>query len=232
LEHFTHIASHDLREPLRQISNFAQLFESTQKNLDAESISYLQAISRGAMRMQRLLDMLREYSRLDKDGDIPLENEDLNDIVKSVEEDLVDEIKRTGAQISVGELPELPVVRGQIALVFQNLIGNSLKYRQDGVVPNIRIEAARKDYEWVFSVSDNGIGFEPQYNEKIFIMFERLHGGDKYPGDGMGLAICRKVVEKHGGRIWADSKLGKGATFYFTLPVDLEMAKLAAKETP
>jgi len=221
LEHFTHIASHDLREPLRKIINFTQLFQNSQKSLDKDSQYYLQAISDSSVRMYRLLNILMEYSRLDR-KDSPFETADLKNIVETAEADLSDEIQKTGARITVGPLPEMTVIKEQMALVFHNLIGNSLKYRKDEGVPEIHIEAARKDFEWIFSVSDNGIGFDPGQSEKIFIMFERLHGNEKYPGDGMGLTICRKIIETHGGRIWAEAKPGQGAVFYFTLPLDRE----------
>jgi signal transduction histidine kinase len=221
LEHFTHIASHDLREPLRKIINFTQLFQNSQKNLDKDSQYYLQAISDSSVRMYRLLNILMEYSRLDR-KDSPFETADLKKIVETAEENLSEEIQKTGARITVGPLPEMTVIKEQVALVFQNLIGNSLKYRKDEGIPEIHIEAVKKDFEWVFSVSDNGIGFDPGQNEKIFIMFERLHGNEKYPGDGMGLTICRKIIETHGGRIWAEAKPGEGAVFYFTLPLDRE----------
>jgi signal transduction histidine kinase len=227
LEHFTHIASHDLREPLRKIVNFVQIFKSAQTRLDAESEGYLQSISKAAGRMYRLLDLLMDYSRLDR-GAAVFEKENLAEVVQTLREDLGDEIRQAGATLTVGELPRLPVISGQMSLVFQNLIGNSLKYRKEGTPPQIRIEAVRKDLEWVFSVSDNGIGFDPAQSEKIFIMFERLHGDGKYPGDGMGLAIVRKIVEKHGGRIWAESRPDEGAVFYFTLPLDRERAEVPA----
>jgi len=219
LEHFTHIASHDLREPLRKIVNFVQLFRAGQKNLDPEAESYLRAIVEGSQRMYRLLNILMEYSRLDKDVNY-FEPADLKTLVETVEEDLSESIRQSGAQIILGDLPTLPVMAGQLSLVFQNLIGNSIKYHKDQVAPVIHIGARKNDIEWVFSVSDNGIGFDPDHSEKIFIMFERLHGKEKYPGDGMGLAICRKIIEKHGGKIWAEGKPEEGSTFYFTLPID------------
>ncbi len=219
LEHFTHIASHDLREPLRKIVNFVQLFRASQKNLDQEAEGYLRAIVEGSQRMYRLLNILMEYSRLDKDVNY-FEPVDMKTLVETVEEDLSESIRQSGARITVGDLPTLPVMGGQLSLVFQNLIGNSIKYHKDQAPPVIHIDAKKNDIEWIFSVSDNGIGFDPSYSEKIFIMFERLHGNEKYPGDGMGLAICRKIIEKHGGKIWAEARPEEGSTFYFTLPID------------
>jgi light-regulated signal transduction histidine kinase (bacteriophytochrome) len=177
--------------------------------------------------MYRLLDLLMDYSRLDRAAAV-FGRENLAEVVQTLQEDMGDEIRQAGATLTVGELPRLPVISGQMSLVFQNLISNSLKYRKQGTAPQIRIEAVRKDLEWVFSVTDNGIGFDPAHSEKIFIMFERLHGTEKYPGDGMGLAIARKIVEKHGGRIWAESRPGEGAVFYFTLPLDRERAEVPA----
>jgi light-regulated signal transduction histidine kinase (bacteriophytochrome) len=228
LEHFTHIASHDLREPLRKIINFIQLFQNSQKNLDKDSQYYLQAISDSSVRMYRLLNILMEYSRLDRKAS-PFETVDLSKVVERVEENLSEEIQITGARITVDSLPEITVIKEQMSLVFQNLIGNSLKYRKDGVIPEIHVGVVKKEFEWVFSVSDNGIGFDPSQSEKIFIMFERLYGNDQYPGDGMGLAICRKIIETHGGKIWAESKPGEGAVFYFTLPLDLEPQRSGLK---
>ncbi len=221
LEHFTHIASHDLREPLRKIINFIQLFENGQKDLDADSQFYLRTIRDSATRMHRLLDVLMEYSRLDRpDGSFATAS--LGEILENAEEDLSEEIARTGAKITAGPLPDLTVIKDQIRLVFQNLIANSLKYRKAEGIPEIHIEAKKKEFEWVFSVKDNGIGFDPAQGEKIFIMFERLHGNEKYPGEGMGLTICRKIIETHGGRMWANGYPDKGATFYFTLPLEKE----------
>jgi len=225
LEHFTHIASHDLREPLRKIINFVQLFEANQKNLDQESESYLRSISKAALRMYRLLDVLMEYSRLDRENS-HFETSNIDELVKSVELDLEEEIQSSGARITIGAMPELTIMADQIALVFKNLINNSLKYRKDSGIPIIKVDAKRNDIEWVFSVSDNGIGFDPAQSEKIFIMFERLHGTEKYQGDGMGLAICRKIIERHGGKIWAESKPGEGSVFYFTLPLEREKQKV------
>jgi signal transduction histidine kinase len=217
LEQFTHIASHDLREPLRKISSFANLFvDKHQGQLDGESTGYLEVISRSANHMMQLLDSLMEYSRLDKERPL-VEKADLNWILNRVLEGFALDVKETGARITVGDLPALRAVPEQMGTVFRNLIGNSFKYHNEKQPPEIRIGAEQKGGEWVFSVVDNGIGFDPAHAERIFIMFERLHGREKYKGDGMGLAICRKIIENHGGRIWAESEPGKGASFYFTL---------------
>jgi len=217
LEQFTHIASHDLREPLRKIVSFTRLFEEKMQNkVDEETAGYLEVITRSATRMVGLMDLLMEFSRLDKDTPI-MDRADLNGVLKNVLDGFALELKQTGCRITAQELPVVRAAPGQIALVLQNLIGNSLKYRSGTTPPEIKIGAMKRRSEWIFSVEDNGIGFEPEQAENIFIMFERLHSREKYPGEGMGLAICRKIVENHGGRIWAEAQPGKGASFHFTL---------------
>ncbi|HUO56703.1 MAG TPA: ATP-binding protein, partial [bacterium] len=219
LEHFTHIASHDLREPLRKITTFVSLFKEDQLGLPEESSRYLDAISRAAGRMTRLLDSLIEYARLE-DHREAYQRSPLSEVVREA----LGGLELGDAEVEVGDLPALEVHPGQMEVVFLNLIGNALKYRREGVAPRVRVGAERRDFEWVFSVSDNGMGFDGEMSERIFIMFERLHGQDRIPGEGMGLAICRRIIENHGGRIWAESAIGRGSTFYFTLLADREGA--------
>jgi light-regulated signal transduction histidine kinase (bacteriophytochrome) len=221
LEHFTHIASHDLREPLRKIINFVQLFLANRKEPEPESEGYLRAISKSAMRMYKLLDSLIEYSRLEKE-EPAREKKGLGVILEEVLKDLAPDLQAVQAEVSTGVLPDLEVHPSQIAVVFSNLIGNSLKYRREEHPPRIRVEARKNGFEWVITLSDNGIGFDPAQSDHIFIMFERLHGNEKYQGEGMGLAICRRIIENHGGRIWADSRPGQGSNFHFTLLEDRE----------
>ncbi len=229
LEHFTHIASHDLREPLRKIVTFVELFQGSQKDLDQESENYLRAISGAAMRMSRLLDSLIEYSRSGQEGGA-FTKSPLDKILVQVLAGLEGDIQAAKAEITADPLPELEVHPSQIASVFNNLIGNALKYRREDRPPQIKIEAKRLEFEWLFTVTDNGIGFEPNQSDKIFLMFERLHGLGKYPGEGMGLAICRRIIEFYGGRIWADSKPGQGSTFSFTLLAEREKAGSSKKD--
>ncbi len=216
LEQFTHIASHDLREPLRKIISFVGLFQDSQPNLDKESENYLKVISEAAKRMHRLLDALLDYAKLEKEETLP-EKISMNEVLQTVLKDLGSELAAAGGEVQAGNLPDLEAHPFQVALVFSNLLDNALKYRRDQRPLRVKVEAVQKGVEWVFSVADNGIGFDPDQSDRIFVMFERLHGNEKYRGEGMGLAICRRVVEKHGGRIWAESKPGEGSTFYFTL---------------
>jgi signal transduction histidine kinase len=223
LEQFTHIASHDLREPLRKVVNFIEIFTARNPGLDAASLKYLAAVTQSATRMYRLLDALIEYARVEWPHHAA-QRVSLVPIVHDVITDLCEQIDAAGADVTVGELPEVAANPGQISLLFRNLITNSLKYRSERR-PEIRVTATRNDVEWIFSVADNGIGFEPKHSEKIFIMFERLHSQERYAGDGMGLAICRRIVERHGGRIWAESEPDRGAIFSFSIPDTLTRAE-------
>jgi light-regulated signal transduction histidine kinase (bacteriophytochrome) len=157
------------------------------------------------------------YSRVGK-GELTVEPTDLEAIVNRSLNDLNLAIRENNAQITVKPLPTVTANPQQMMQLFQNLIANALKFRGEAP-PSILIQAELKHEEWLFSVQDNGIGIKPQYLERIFVIFQRLHSRDKYPGTGIGLAICRKIVERHGGRIWVESELGRGTTFYFTLPV-------------
>jgi light-regulated signal transduction histidine kinase (bacteriophytochrome) len=217
LEQFTHIASHDLREPLRKMVSFIELFTARNPGIDAASARYLRSVAQSATRMYHLLDTLIDYARVDR-AKPPTMPVNLRRVIDDVTSELSEAIEASGAEIVVGDVPELDANAGQFALLFKNLIGNSLRYRSDQRRPVIRIAATRTDVEWIVSVADNGIGFEPKYCERIFIMFERLHGHERYSGDGMGLAICRRIVEQHGGRIWAESEPDHGAVFSFSIP--------------
>jgi signal transduction histidine kinase len=217
LEQFTHIASHDLREPLRKVVNFVEIFKIRNPNLDEVSARYLGTVADSATRMYHLLDTLIEHARVEHAQFTP-EPVDLRRLVDDVTRDLSAAIEDAGAEVIVGELPEIRAHPGQMAILFKNVMANSLKYRSSDRTPLIRISATRTDVEWILSVADNGIGFEPKHHDRIFIMFERLHGQETYSGDGMGLAICRRIVEQHGGRMWAESEPGRGAVFHFSLP--------------
>lgn len=217
LEHFAYVASHDLQEPLRKISGFASFLEKRYRGrLDADADRYIDYIVDGARRMRALINDLLAYSRITTRGG-EFAAVDCNAVVGRVLEDMELSIKESGASVSCRGLPTVMADGAQLALVFQNLMGNALKFHGEET-PRIAVSAERRGARWLFSVSDNGIGIEPGDLERVFLMFQRLHGRGEYPGTGMGLAICRKVLERHGGRIWAESEPGGGSTFYFTLP--------------
>ena len=217
LEHFAYIASHDLREPLRKIKSFTDLLvEDYRGQLDAQADKYLDYISDGSVRMQNLIKDLLTYSRLGR-SELILEPTDLGKILEQVLSDLSVAIEENKAEIVADSLPTIQANPQQIAQLFQNLISNALKFRSD-VPPQIRIEAQLQQSEWLISIRDNGIGIKPQYTERIFEIFQRLHAREKYSGTGIGLAVCRKIVERHGGRIWLESEPTQGSTFYFTVP--------------
>jgi PAS domain S-box-containing protein len=217
LEQFAYVASHDLQEPLRMVGSFMQLLERKYKGrLDEQADKYIHFAVDGARRMQDLIRDLLKYSRVAR-GDLLREPVDCGRLLDGVRANLRVAIAESGARIEAGPLPAVEAIPSLLSQVFQNLIDNAIKYRGDRP-PEIRIRAGVKDGRWVFSVSDNGIGIEPQHLERIFVIFQRLHPRDRYPGSGIGLAITKKIVERHGGRIWAESRPGEGSTFFFTLP--------------
>ena len=219
LEQFAYVSSHDLQEPLRMITSYLQLLQRKyQGNLDDKADKYINFAVDGAVRMQNLIIDLLEYSRVDTGDDEP-GSIDCKFILNKVLFDIKAVIKENNATISHDPLPEVMADSTQIVQVFQNLIINGIKFHGEEA-PKIHISAEKIANEWVFSVQDNGIGIDQQYSERIFEIFKRLNSRDRYPGTGMGLAICKKIVERHGGRIWVESKLGKGSTFYFTLPIN------------
>jgi signal transduction histidine kinase len=217
LEEFAYIASHDLQAPLRRITGFAQLLAERYKGrLDADADDYIERISASTTRMQRLIQDLLTYSRA---GSKELERGrvDAGKVLREVLADLEASIRDAGADVSAGALPVVTADAGQLSRLFQNLIGNAVKFRSPDRQARVRVSARRAGGEWVFSVADNGIGIEPQFAADVFKMFRRLHAASAYPGTGIGLAVARKIVERHGGRIWVESQPGKGATFHFTL---------------
>ncbi len=218
LERFAYMASHDLQEPLRMVSNFTQLLEKQySEKLDARALEYIEYASSGAVRMQRLVRDLLEYARIGNEAE-SFELIDLNGLKTSIQENLSASIEHTEAVIEWAVLPAILAEPVRISSVFQNLIGNAIKYRKPDVAPKISITAELVSEQWIFSVSDNGIGMKQQYCEKIFEPFKRLHRKEEYSGTGMGLTICRKIIERLGGKIWATSELGQGSTFHFSLP--------------
>lgn len=217
LEEFAYISSHDLQEPLRQVANFSEMLATEyQERLDERALRYFGYITTGARRMQVLVNDLLSYSRVGQ-AEIPKVPASLEDILKATLNDLETLIRESGADISFDPLPTLKVHPNQMALLLQNLLVNSIKFHNEKS-PRIHLSARQQGGEWEISIRDNGIGFDPQYAESIFKVFKRMHSQEKYPGTGIGLAICKKIVERHSGRIWAESQLDRGATFYFTIP--------------
>ena len=222
LEKFAYVASHDLQEPLRMVSSFVQLLGKRYKGkLDQDADDFINFAVDGANRMQILITDLLAYSRVGRRGKKFIETSCEAALDRALF-NLQAVIERSGAVVTRDLLPEVMGEGSQLTQLFQNLIGNAVKFCKDRT-PRIHISAERKKNEWVFSVRDNGIGIEPEYSERIFSIFQRLHGRQEYQGTGIGLAICRKVVERHGGRIWVESEPGSGSTFYFTIPAQREI---------
>jgi PAS domain S-box-containing protein len=217
LERFAYVASHDLREPLRMVVSYSQLLEKNYKGrLDADADEFIHYIVEGGTRMDALVSDLLEFSRVGSRGK-PFERTDMNGVVEKTLLGLSVAIRESRAKIEVGHLPEVRVDRIQMMHLFQNLIENAIKFRGKDD-PEIRIDAVMGDGVWIFSVKDSGIGIDPEFHDKIFDLFQRLHTREDYSGTGIGLAICKRIVERHGGRIWVESEEGKGSAFNFTIP--------------
>ena len=217
LEQFAYVASHDLQEPLRMVASYTQLLaERYQGKLDETADKYIAYASEGALRMQQLIHDLLAFSRVGRSG-AACQSLDCNAIMDEVLLSLSAAVKESGAVVTFDNLPRVWADRPLIAQVFQNLIGNAIKFRGKAV-PEIKVRAEATGAHWSFSFSDNGIGIAPEYAENIFVVFQRLHARTEYPGNGIGLAICKKIVERYGGRIWVEGQVGKGSTFKFTLP--------------
>jgi signal transduction histidine kinase len=217
LEQFAYVASHDLQEPLRVVAGYLQLLERRYKGrLDSDADEFIAFAVDAAKRMQNLINDLLAYSRIGRKIR-PFEATDASRIVAEAKRNLAMLIEETKAEVVAGELPQIWGDAAQLVLVFQNLISNGIKFHSD-VSPRIDINAKDCGEMWEFSVRDNGIGIDPQYSKRIFLIFQRLHTREEYPGTGIGLAICQKIVEYHGGKIWVESEEGKGTTFHFTLP--------------
>jgi light-regulated signal transduction histidine kinase (bacteriophytochrome) len=222
LDQFAYIASHDLLEPLRMVSSFVQLLERRYKGrLDQDADDFIKYAVDGANRMQSLITDLLAYSRVGSLG------KELKAVSSEVALDralsnLLVGIEQSGAVVTRGPLPAVMGDDIQLVQLFQNLIGNAVKF-SGGRAPRIHVAADRQGDAWVFSIRDDGIGIAPECFERIFSIFQRLHDRKDYPGTGVGLAICKKIVERHGGRIWVESRQGAGSTFYFTIPEQREV---------
>lgn len=217
LRQFAYVASHDLKEPLRMTNCYVQLLEMQYKDqLDETAMSYIKLASEGVYRMNDLIEALLEHSSINREGQ-EFEQTDLNTVLEKTLTILQPQITTLQATLIYPNLPTLAVDEHQIGRLFQNLISNALKYHDPNRSPKIVVKAEQKEDLWQFSVKDNGIGIEEKYWQKIFAIFQRLHSRDRYAGTGIGLSICKKIVERHGGTIWAKSKIGVGTTVYFTL---------------
>ncbi|MEQ8382723.1 MAG: PAS domain S-box protein [Coleofasciculus sp. A1-SPW-01] len=218
LEQFAYVASHDLREPLRKIRSYSDLLvKRYQGQLDERADKYIGYITDSVIRMQALITDLLTYSRVSR-NELVLEPTDLGEILQQTLTDLSPAIEENQAIINTTHLPIVQANSLQIRQVLQNLIANAIKFSREQP-PQIDIKADCQDNFWQISIQDNGIGIDPSYSDRIFAIFQRLHYREEYPGTGIGLAICQKIVERHGGKIWVESELGQGSTFYFTLPV-------------
>jgi PAS domain S-box-containing protein len=216
LEQFAYVASHDLQEPLRMVTSFTQLMVDRYGNkLGPDADEFIDYIVDGARRMSRLINDLLEYSRVGTRGKL-LGPTDCAAVFEMARDNLRAAIEESGAVVTADPLPTVLGDETQLVQLFQNLIGNSIKFRAGRSI-QVHVGAERQDGQWLFRVADNGIGIEPQYAERIFVIFQRLHSRTEYPGTGIGLAICKKIVERHGGRIWVESQVGEGSTFYFLL---------------
>ncbi|MGZ7120273.1 MAG: sensor histidine kinase, partial [Methanobacterium sp.] len=224
LQSFAYITSHDLQEPLRSIASYAQLIKRRYKGrLDSDADEFIDFMVAGATRMKEQIQGLFEYSRIDQ-ADIDFKETDMDLIVERAVSNLNFAVDESKAEITYDNLPTVNVDPDQIVSVLQNFIGNAIKFRKPQFPPRIHISAEKdfKKHEWVFKVIDNGIGMESQYTDNIFEVFKRIHPIGEYKGTGIGLAIAKRIIERHGGRIWVESELGVGSVFYFSIPIRRE----------
>jgi signal transduction histidine kinase len=218
LEQFAYVASHDLQEPLRMVAAYTQLLSERYKGqLDANADKFLGYATEGALRMQVLIQDLLAFSRVGRAGSASAEV-DCNGVMREVLQTLASAIQESGAGVDSADLPVVWADRTQMTQVFQNLIANAIKFHGTEP-PKISVQSEKQEKEWLFTVSDNGIGIAAESAENIFVVFQRLHARTEYPGNGIGLSICKKIIERGGGRIWVESEVGCGSAFKFTLPL-------------
>jgi light-regulated signal transduction histidine kinase (bacteriophytochrome) len=217
LEEFAYVASHDLQEPLRMVNIYTELILDEIGPGGTEMGQYAQFVRQGVARMEGLIHDLLTFSRAVHSDHLPVGTADLSEALGEALAVLKSRMEECGAVIEAEHLPKVRGDARQIAHVFQNLVSNALKYSKKGIAPLVHVSARQDANFWIIAIRDNGIGFEPQYAERIFGLFKRLYK-EEYPGTGLGLAICKRIVERYGGRIWAEGRPGDGATFYFTMP--------------
>lgn len=220
LEQFAYVASHDLQEPLRMVSSYTKLLERRYRDqLDGDALEFIEYAVDGAERMQRLIQDMLAYSRVTTKGR-PLAQLDAHEAFGEAVANLKTAIEEAGALVSTADLPRVRGDHTQVVQLFQNLIGNGIKFRRPDVTPHIHVSVSRTPDEeglWTFQVDDNGIGIDPKYADRVFVIFQRLHGRGDYPGTGIGLALCKRIVERHGGAIWLAPKNGPGTSIGFKL---------------
>lgn len=222
LEQFAYVSSHDLQEPLRMVASYVQLLEKKYKGkLDEQADKYITYAVEGAVRMQKLIEGLLQYSRIATRG-ADFRPVDMNKVSDSAVANLTIAIRESRAAITKDDLPTVLGDETQLIQLLQNLIGNAMKFRKPDVPPAVHVSAKSEAGEWVFSVSDNGIGIKPEHFDRIFLIFQRLHTRQEHPGTGIGLALCKRIVERHHGRIWVKSTPREGTTFFFTIPLAAE----------
>lgn len=230
LEQFAYVASHDLQEPLRMVASYTQLLRERYrgKALDTDAEEFLGYATEGAERMRGMIDNLLAYSRLETRGR-PFEPISMEEVLSTAVKNLDPAIRASGGRVDHEPLPDLVGDASQLVQLFQNLIANALKFRGPSP-PEVQISAVRRPSEWLFSVRDNGLGIAPANQERVFVLFQRLHSRSEYPGSGIGLSTCRKVVERHGGRLWVESRgiPGDGSDFRFTLPIGTDPPRRTA----
>jgi signal transduction histidine kinase len=219
LEQFAYVASHDLQEPLRMVTAYTQLLaECYRGKLDESADKFIGYASEGAMRMQVLIQDLLAFSRIGRSG-VASANVNCNAVMQDVLQTLSSAIQECGACVTWAGLPEIWADRTQMTQVFQNLVGNAIKFRGE-VPPEVSVRAEKCEKSWLFSVNDNGIGIPAESTKNVFVVFQRLHARTEYPGNGIGLAICKKIIEHYGGTIWVESQVGAGSSFRFTMPLE------------